>query len=67
MKSCRLILIMAVLCLALSGCSGGSDTPAQALEDLTVVGFSQVGAESDWRNGNTRSMQEAFPPGTATA
>lgn len=63
MKSCRLILIMAVLCLALSGCSGGSDTPAQALEDLTVVGFSQVGAESDWRNGNTRSMQEAFSAG----
>jgi simple sugar transport system substrate-binding protein len=25
-----------------------------------VVGFSQVGAESDWRNANTRSMQQAF-------
>ena len=29
-------------------------------EDLINVGFSQLGAESDWRNTNTISMQEAF-------
>lgn len=28
--------------------------------DLIVVGFSQVGAESDWRTANTKSMQETF-------
>ena len=28
--------------------------------DLVVVGFSQVGSESDWRNANTVSMVEAF-------
>ena len=28
--------------------------------DLIVVGFSQVGSESDWRNANTVSMTEAF-------
>ena len=28
--------------------------------ELTVVGFSQVGSESDWRNANTVSMLEAF-------
>lgn len=28
--------------------------------DSIVVGFSQVGAESDWRNANTKSMQEAL-------
>lgn len=27
---------------------------------LIVVGFSQVGAESDWRNANTKSMAEAL-------
>ena len=28
--------------------------------DLTVIGFSQLGAESDWRSANTQSMKEAF-------
>lgn len=28
--------------------------------DLIVVGFSQVGAESDWRTANTLSMQQTF-------
>lgn len=33
--------------------SGGGD-------DLIYVGFVQVGAESDWRMANTKSMQETF-------
>ena len=28
--------------------------------DLITVGFSQVGAESDWRTANTESMQTTF-------
>lgn len=28
--------------------------------DIVVVGFSQVGAESDWRTANTKSMQDTF-------
>ncbi len=32
---------------------------AEAAE-VTVVGFSQVGAESDWRQANTQSMRKAF-------
>ena len=28
--------------------------------DLVVVGFSQLGSESDWRKGNTESMLKAF-------
>jgi simple sugar transport system substrate-binding protein len=36
---------------------GKSGAPADA---LTVVGFSQVGAESDWRMANTQSMKKAF-------
>ena len=37
--------------------SGDRQTGAGA---LTVVGFSQVGAESDWRMANTQSMRKAF-------
>ena len=29
-------------------------------EDVVVVGFSQIGAESDWRKVNTESMKETF-------
>jgi simple sugar transport system substrate-binding protein len=38
-----------------------SDTKtAQKDEKLITVGFSQVGAESDWRNINTESMKESL-------
>jgi simple sugar transport system substrate-binding protein len=43
--------------------SGGAAPPAEsdaASGGLIVVGFSQVGAESDWRAANTKSMQETF-------
>ena len=36
-----------------------NDIPEQQ-DKLIVVGFSQVGSESDWREGNTKSMQEAL-------
>lgn len=29
-------------------------------KDLIVIGFSQLGSESDWRKGNTESMIQAF-------
>lgn len=35
---------------------GGSDSSS----DLITVGFSQVGAESDWRTANSESMKETF-------
>ena len=37
-------------------------TQSDSLEkgNLTVVGFSQLGAESDWRSANTQSMKETF-------
>ena len=56
----HLILLMALLLMltVLSGCEK-SEEP-EAYEEYTVVGFSQVGAESDWRNTNTRSMQSAL-------
>lgn len=57
------IAMLLLLCLLLSACTGapsGTTPPADAAEDSVVVGFSQVGAESDWRNAHTRSMQEAL-------
>ncbi|MCR4597242.1 MAG: ABC transporter substrate-binding protein [Lachnospiraceae bacterium] len=33
---------------------------AGSVSDTTVVGFSQLGAESDWRSANSESMREAF-------
>ena len=49
---------MALLCAAaLAGCSGGSNKGADA---AITVGFSQVGAESEWRTANTRSIKESL-------
>ena len=39
--------------------SSGDTAPAER-EDLIVVGFSQVGAESDWRVANSESMKTTF-------
>jgi simple sugar transport system substrate-binding protein len=44
----------------LTACSGGADKPAAGGgEKPIVLGFSQIGAESEWRTANTRSIQEA--------
>ncbi len=51
-----LLLVLALL----TACSPAPDPAGEAYEDFIVVGFSQVGAESDWRNANTRSMQQAL-------
>ena len=39
---------------------GVACVPAMAEEELTVVGFSQVGHESDWRTASTNSVKDAF-------
>jgi len=61
-------IVLSLLILALPACALG---PAQEAELATlpadgkktysdlVVGFSQVGAESEWRTGNTQSIKEA--------
>ena len=44
-----------------SGSSSGSKTSDAGSSDKTItVGFSQVGAESDWRTANTESMKSTF-------
>jgi simple sugar transport system substrate-binding protein len=58
-----LLLGLCLLVLLLTAC--GKETPVNdhvSGEDdgLIVIGFSQVGAESDWRIANTKSMRETF-------
>ncbi len=47
-----------LLSLALAGCSGGGGAAADA--GRITVGFSQVGAESEWRTANTASVKQAL-------
>lgn len=55
-----LCLIMGwLLCGCVSPMTKSATSPEQP---LIVVGFSQIGAESDWRNGNTKSMMDTFTP-----
>ena len=47
----------------LAACSGGSDSkPAGNGAKTIVLGFSQIGAESEWRTANTTSVQSAAAP-----
>ena len=63
----KLIPLLLLLSAVLAGC--GSRIPSENAEeiveapkadDLVTVGFSQLGAESDWRSANTDSMLDAF-------
>lgn len=61
MKRFLIVCILMLLMICGWGCSSDTQPSSQEPEqDLIVVGFSQVGAESDWRNANTLSMQEAL-------
>lgn len=54
----RLICLILAMIL-MTGC--GKQEPEQPEEEtLTVVGISQVGAESDWRVANSESMKSVF-------
>jgi simple sugar transport system substrate-binding protein len=45
--------------VVLVACSGGSEKPAGNSPKPIVLGFSQIGAESEWRTANTTSVQSA--------
>lgn len=55
------LLISLPLLLILASCGAGEEVE-ENIEDekIITVGFSQLGAESDWRSANTESMKEAF-------
>ncbi len=61
MKKLLLAALLALLCVSLAGCARPGTDPASTQDQrLILVGFSQVGAESDWRKANTLSMQTAL-------
>lgn len=59
------ILLVCILGLTLIACNKDSkDVDSKnAKEELIVVGYAQVGAESDWRTANTKSFQSTFVEG----
>ncbi len=64
-KVAVLAMILLLSCLMIAGCGSSliseKNAEASAAESgQIVVGFSQLGAESDWRSANTVSMQNAF-------
>lgn len=52
-------VLLAVLC-SLSGCGRKTTGSDEKASQNIVVGFSQVGSESDWRVANTESMKNTF-------
>ena len=59
----RLFILIATAVL-LCGCSDSRDNikESEINKDLVTIGFSQVGAESDWRIAASESIQRAFTP-----
>lgn len=65
-KTIAVIMILAI-CVLAAGCGGSNKTEKEqeavqtiAAAEKIVVGFSQLGAESDWRSANSKSMKETF-------
>ena len=64
MKILRVVMMVLVLFFTVAGCDShtavepvSSETPKKTYEDL-VVGFAQIGAESEWRTANTQSIKD---------
>jgi simple sugar transport system substrate-binding protein len=49
----------AMIVTMLAACSGGADKPNGDGAKPIVLGFSQIGAESEWRTANTKSVQDS--------
>ncbi len=64
MKKASAILVVLVLCAGFHfGCAVGAESaeqPEKTAGSPIVVGFSQVGAESEWRVANSESMKSAL-------
>lgn len=57
-----IFLLSAALSAAGCGVHPAAEETTASPEPMITVGFSQLGAESDWRNTNTQSIREAFTP-----
>lgn len=55
-------LALAAICAALPGCGMRQkpEEPAETAHDYIEIGFSEVGAESDWRVAHSESMRNTF-------
>jgi len=53
------LIFISLFLLCLAGCSAKKSSSSQTENDAIIVGFSQIGAESAWRNCNTLSIQNA--------
>jgi simple sugar transport system substrate-binding protein len=64
MKKLVTVLLACLMVLSLVGCNSDSKETANESgggeDDLIIVGYAQVGAESDWRTANTVSFQSTF-------
>lgn len=58
MRKCFALLLAVTLALVLGGCGKKEETPKQGSDEL-LLGFAQLGSESGWRIGNTKSVTEA--------
>ncbi|NLP35696.1 MAG: substrate-binding domain-containing protein [Clostridiales bacterium] len=58
------LLLVGIMVFALAGCGNPAKETTketdEGKEELIVVGYAQVGAESDWRTANTVSFQSTF-------
>ena len=57
---CGLLLLLTLPTGCVTEKTDGSEEPDPAVGNLIVVGFSQVGAESEWRVANSESMKNAL-------
>lgn len=61
MKKSSVIIWLVGICLMVAACGKQTVEEKEPVSDDTiVVGFSQLGAESDWRSANTESMKSTF-------
>jgi simple sugar transport system substrate-binding protein len=58
------LMAFAAGCAQTQSDSGSAASTQPANSDLITIGFSQVGAESDWRIANTKSMRDTFTEAT---
>ena len=62
MKSFIQMMLATAAAAMLAACSGGDPAPSAGDGAKPIVlGFSQIGAESEWRTANTTSIQSAAP------
>lgn len=65
LRKIMVLFMITVLGLSVTGCAGAAaareeSTAKEGESNKIVIGFSQLGAESDWRSANTESIRSTF-------